>query len=137
MSPETTDVVGAVGAVGAIAAFREKLAAKNPKSDSTATTPLWYLLHLYNKAEKQCYINYMEGAEILVNWLSPIDFQWERYPLALSPSFQVPAFLWSYSLSELCRLLHPISGGKDISQIAKLIILTSIAPLAPALAGKE
>ena len=117
----------------AIAAFRSKLAAANPISElASVPTPLHVLLSIYSKAEIECYKNYMEGAKTLYKYLSPIDYQWDKYPQALAPGFRVPGALASSPIQELSKIIVPKSTPASSvpltvqAQTIKLVILTLI-----------
>lgn len=82
------------------------------KSDSKEATPLWVFLHLYNKARSECYVDRMEGAKILYEWLSPLDIP--EYPTVRhAPS----SFIIGYELTELAKI---VSGYKSANQLEQL-----------------
>lgn len=64
--------------------------------------PLWALLVIYEKANQECYINYMEGFKLLVNWLSPIAYPNHRD----SDYYAASNILRSYESRELSRILN-------------------------------
>lgn len=54
--------------------LRKRIASKEAESLALKTkTPLAVYLTIYANADKECFIEYMYGAELLYNWLSPID----------------------------------------------------------------
>ena len=75
---------------------------KDVTSDDKTPTPLWVLLYIYNTCNHECYTDYMEGAKILVNYLSPIEMP--VLPLTSTP---LPRILINYELTELAQLLVP------------------------------
>lgn len=62
--------------------------------------PLYVLLTIYLKAERECYINYMQGFKALVSWLGPID-------AGISSDFirDYPSILTSYEIQEIASIL--------------------------------
>ena len=91
------------------AAVKARIAAlypdQSPDSGDKTPTPLWVYLEIVNKANTECYINYMQGARDLFNWLAPIDFQLALYPEALDPAVKTPELLGSYYMNELVKIL--------------------------------
>ncbi|PHQ81753.1 MAG: hypothetical protein COB66_01390 [Coxiella sp. (in: Bacteria)] len=83
--------------------LREKLNTSplSTEDHSRHPTPLATFLLIYTKAEKECYIDYMEGARRLVKFLSPISIP--CYP----ESYRVPALLSGYSTYEVAKILLP------------------------------
>lgn len=43
------------------------------KSKAANSTPLSAYVIIYSKASSECYVDYMEGAKLLWDWLSPIE----------------------------------------------------------------
>ena len=89
----------------------ERLAALLKKLEADSLTaidedktpfPLWALLVIYEKANHECYINYMEGFKALVNWLSPIAYPNHRG----SGYYATSNILRSYESRELARILN-------------------------------
>lgn len=64
--------------------------------------PLWALLVIYEKANHECYINYMEGFKALVHWLSPIAYPNHRD----SDYYAASNILRSYESKEISRILN-------------------------------
>jgi len=69
------------------------------------SSPLSLYLTIYSKATHECYINHMEGAKILKDWLGKIDLPTERYPKILNPGFKVPRLLEGHESYELAKIL--------------------------------
>ena len=93
-----------------LAALKAKLESASPAlySDAPGQFPLRCFLLLVNKANYECYINYMEGAEILYQWLTS-DGKYQ-----LSSSFSAEeleqldkpnSLLGSYQLNELTKIM--------------------------------
>jgi len=86
--------------------LQERMAALKSKhdtkvrSDDKTPTPLSVFIHIYIKAEHECYINYMEGAIALADYLSPIAI-----PLMPDIIVHTPRMLCSYELTELAQHL--------------------------------
>ena len=83
-----------------------------PRSElATTSSPLSLYLAIYSKANHECYINYMEGAKLLLNWLAPagtpLDYQVELYPAIEDTSYKVPRLMRGYETGEICSLLEP------------------------------
>lgn len=78
---------------------RQSFADRDPiqKSELADTiTPLKTYLTIYNKAQHECYINYMEGAKILAEWLGPLE---------LVKYSKIPRIHRSYETQELGKIL--------------------------------
>jgi len=67
--------------------------------------PLTSLLVLYTKSYNSLYLNYFEGFQELITWLSPISPS--TYPI-----IHVPRYLLNYEMQELAK-----HTGNHISQI--------------------
>ena len=81
-------------------ALKEKHDTKYKSDDKTAT-PLTAFLCIYSKAQKECFIDYMEGATLLISYLSPISL-----PLNYTTSeSKLPSVLISYEATQLAMLL--------------------------------
>ena len=89
-----------------LAALRES---KNPsiKSTDSSSTSLATFLSIYNKAKDiddtvngSCYTDYMAGAKLLYNWLSPIDI-----PVLPNLPTNVPAVFHQYEVNQLADIL--------------------------------
>lgn len=72
---------------------------------SRSASPLSLYLTIYTKASHECYINYMEGAKVLADWLGKIELPVERYPEILNTNFSVPRLLYGYEQQELAKIL--------------------------------
>jgi len=79
-------------------------------SDSnTNNFPLWVFLYMYQKANHECYIEYMRGAKALANWLGELDF----------PSYEekelnsIPSLLQGYESNQLARILYETYFQKE------------------------
>jgi hypothetical protein len=73
---------------------------------SRTPTSLATYLSLYNKAPRECHLNYMEGAIALAHWLQPIEV-----PLPFSA---VPRLLRTYELWQLAKALAPYTTTNPI-----------------------
>lgn len=63
--------------------------------------PLWALLTIYEKANRECYIDYMKGFKLLLNWLSPI-----AYPNHIDSEYYAKSnVLGGYEVNELGNIL--------------------------------
>lgn len=82
----------------------------NPRStDQTPSTLATFLL-IYSRATRECYIDYMQGAEDLYSWLTcngsvPLDFQVDKFPEIENKNFKVPALLSGYESSKLAEVI--------------------------------
>lgn len=75
---------------------------QSPISDDTSASPLSLYLALYSKASTECYIDYMEGAKVLYNWLTCKGI----IPLVIPPSsVPVPRLCLSYDMVQLAKIL--------------------------------
>lgn len=74
----------------------------SPQSDSTIHSSLSLFLSIYLKSHRLCNQNYMEGAEILYNWLAPHS----TLPL-LSNLPRVPQIFRTYELAYLAKIISP------------------------------
>jgi len=68
-------------------------------------TPLWVFLYLYEKSERECYIEYMRGAKALYKFISPIAFP----DYSARELEKVPTGLQGYTSQELARAIYDIS----------------------------
>ena len=62
-------------------------------TDSNKATPLWVFLYIYSVAERDSYVDYMEGAKTLHSYLTnkgtlPLDYQTNLYPEIDNPNFK-------------------------------------------------
>jgi hypothetical protein len=68
--------------------------------------PLYVFITIYNKATRDCYINYMEGAKILHDWLTDKG----KIPLELpadTPETRVPRLLKGYEMQQVINIINP------------------------------
>lgn len=96
---------------------------------TNSPSPLSLYLSLYNKAAKECYIDNMQGARLLKNWLGKIEYPIEKYPQILASDFSIPHLLESYEMQQLAMILSDYKKNKDLNQLAiasKAIYFTSI-----------
>jgi hypothetical protein len=87
-----------------------KLDDPSPRSDSITPSTLSTFLLIYSKAIKECYIDYMTGAETLHDWLTcnrsvPLDFQVDKFPEIEDKEFKVPALLSGYESHKLAEVI--------------------------------
>ena len=78
-------------------------------ADRAVPTPLWVPLYIYSKATKECYIEYMEGFKLLIDWLGEIE-----YPelSSLDKKFSIPSIFRTYDLQEIAKILSKRSRIK-------------------------
>jgi len=81
----------------------------------TVRTPLPVLLELYNKSSHDCYIDYMEGFKLLLDWLCPTA---EQLYIPSYPSIKnVPALFGGYETSAVATMLSTkLLGRKYTNQ---------------------
>lgn len=98
---------------------------------SVTPTPLRTFLALVNKADKECYVDYMAGAKALYTFLAPIDI-----PDYNSQLYVVPPVLQGYYLWELAKILSPRDIGEDqeswlarLARAEKAILIESLKVL--------
>ncbi|RLE97817.1 MAG: hypothetical protein DRJ63_08595 [Thermoprotei archaeon] len=87
------------------------------RSSALNSTPLWTLLHIYNKAKHECYINNMEGAKALIAYLSPIKLFYSDEYL---DSITIPPMFKTYSLQQLAKYVAGYGDNGDYSDEAML-----------------
>lgn len=100
-----------------------KADAANVSPVSEVTTPhnLYTFLQLYNKANKECYINYMEGASYLLGYLTsggiaPLEVPEDllvKYPQIANPAYKLSNIVAGYERSELATLISSRTYGDD------------------------
>jgi len=56
----------------------------------TTPFPLWALLTIYSKAERECYIDYMAGFKALVDYLGPVVVTRKESPKDYSLLYNYP-----------------------------------------------
>ena len=76
----------------------------SPISDSTTPATLRTFLTIYNKAKSACYVDYMEGAQVLHDWLTsngevPLDNTYAPTPR------KPPALCISYDMLKLGEIV--------------------------------
>lgn len=76
--------------------------------------PLWALLYIYEKSHRQCYIDYMQGFKLLVNWLTPIA--WHH------TDTKYPFLIGGYDAQQIANILNV-----DIDNIIDCM-LTEVLP---------
>lgn len=97
--------------------------------------PLSTFLTIYTKANHSCYINYMEGAKILYNWLTnngkiPLDYQLDKHPRIEDITFTVPRLLnGGYEGSELCKILDKKQHRGDWRRTERAIFFTMLGEI--------
>jgi len=87
----------------------ELKAAKSP-------SPLSLFLHIYSKAQRECYLNYDEGTNCLYNYLTnngtiPLSLPTDKYPEILNPNFKVPSLLRGYENGQVAKII--VGGYED------------------------
>jgi len=87
---------------------------------SLAPTPLWVYLYIYTKADRECYLNYMEGAKALARWLGKIEVP------ADTSDIEIPSLLCNYETQEL----EAITGASQ-----DIIVSTLIEEVIPRMIG--
>ena len=108
-------------------------------STNTTSPTISLILSLYIKAERTCYLNYMQGFKELVSWLTnnrtiPIDFELHKYPDQINSNWQIPFMLSSYASLEIAKVLNftPINNGaylEDLNRVHKAVILYQLNQL--------
>lgn len=119
-----------------IAALKAKIAEQNTSfySDAACSFPIRTFLTLVNKAQRECVIDYMEGARALHYWLTSDS----KYPLTSSFSTEELAelnkpnhLLGSYHLNELTKIMSPSLNNpsylSDSARIHKLMFYELLA----------
>lgn len=79
------------------------------RSDDKTPTPLSAFLRIYLKAEHECYIDYMRGARLLADYLSPIEIP------ATTPFPHVPQLFRTYDIAELAA--HLATDRNDLAEV--------------------
>ena len=111
---------GAATLLSRLAALRET-SNKSPVSECKQATPLATYLLLYSLANKECYIDYMEGARLLKSWLGEIAIPVDTYPEILNPNFKVPSLLSGYESQELATIISGETFGREHTVAANAI----------------
>ncbi len=109
---------------------REQTGISSPRSSDTSSVTLSTFLLLYNKAAKECYIEYSQGAKDLYRWLtfpsSPLDYEVNKFPLIDDPDWKVPATFTGYAQNELATLISGEAYGLEYRRAERAIALTTI-----------
>lgn len=87
---------------------------------SRKPAPLSTFLAIYNKAPRECFVNYMEGAEALHNWLTND----REIPLDLgdtSTKLKIPRLLLGYELTRLTGLIAGSQYGPRFQLVSRAI----------------
>ena len=93
---------------------------------SLAPTPLWVYLYLYTKADRECYLNYMEGAKALARWLGKIEMP---HPILRS----IPKTFYNYETFELAKIVNPTRLAQKQHETEKKIVTCLIEEVMPRL----
>ena len=73
---------------------------------SNKKIPLWVFLHIYNKAQHECYIEYMRGAKELYKWLAFTDTENPGIDFPSIPEdLRVPSALQGYESQALAQVI--------------------------------
>lgn len=105
-----------------MAQLRKKAKDTNPcaYSEVRTTSPLSLFLAIYTKASTECYVDHMQGAKVLLDWLTvgnmPLDYNTAKYPQIEDTSFILPRLLTGYDAGELAKLLAPQSKYSDFNE---------------------
>lgn len=94
-----------------LAAVREKAV---EDSKLPEPFPLAAVLAIYNKAPRECYIDYLQGATALVDALAPIDIP------AVPEAFVIPDLLGGYELDQLARLISDQDKQFNLTYLVKV-----------------
>ena len=86
------------------AALRAELAARdpNPRSELDTPTSLATFLLIYSRAEHECYVDYMQGAKDLAEWLAPIEYPDFAF---IDDRYKVPSLLKGYSSIQIAEII--------------------------------
>jgi len=100
-------------------------------SKDTSATCVKTILIIYTKARHECYIDYMEGIKLLLNYLKPIEVPEHILNKAnlIDSSAHLPTYLINYETTELAKLLTNYTANKslkDIRLMEKIIVLTAL-----------
>ena len=101
-------------------------------SEDKTPTPLWVFLYIYNSANSECYINYMDGAEKLVRYLSPIEM-----PVLPLTSLPLPRIVLGYELTALAQLLSPTLTISNINESLTAVRVAELAIIQETLANAQ
>lgn len=96
--------------VTATLSLAERMAAVREKhntsylSEATTSISLEDFVRMYNKAGRQCYIDYMEGAKALHKFLSPIII-----PSDIIFTGSTPAVIHAYEVGAVASIFYPVT----------------------------
>jgi hypothetical protein len=110
-------------------AIRDKLDTSIASDDDTPF-PFASFLLIYTKSREHCYVEYMEGAKILLDWLGTIEYP--DYAVSLAPT--IPDLLRGYESDQLCKIL--VGNPTDLEAMdimTKLILHTMYRDVLPEL----
>lgn len=84
------------------------------KHKDTANTPfpLDKFLLLYTKGHKECFVEYMQGAKALYEWLAPLEFP--DYP-DIDCNFKIPPLLMGYDSQQVAGIVSEYRKNYDLA----------------------
>jgi len=89
---------------------QESQASEIPEPVAYSPTPVWLPLYLYCKAERECYINHMEGFKALVSWLIKDSFICYDLEKPGEP-VEIPPLFYGYTFQEVSKhLIIPVDN---------------------------
>lgn len=100
----------------------------SPISESTTPVTLATYLAIYHKAKSACYVDHMEGAQVLHDWLTsngdvPLDTTYEP------TSLRVPSLCCSYDILQLGKIVGITRLAADTCPaVARIYTLEVIRP---------
>lgn len=100
----------------------------SPISDSTTPVTLATYLAIYHKARRACYVDYMEGAQVLHDWLTskgevPLNTTYEP------TSLRVPSLCCSYDILQLGKIVGITGKATDTcNAVARIYTLEVLRP---------
>lgn len=96
--------------------------------EPTIRTPLYVFLHIYYKAQHECYIDYMHGAKLLYQWLStpevPIDYQEALYLQISNSNYFLSCIADKYTVNKLAEILARGTSGAAFTKAHRAILIT-------------
>lgn len=84
----------------------------NSLAPSPTPTSLKLFLDLYSKAERECNLNYMEGAKALHAWLTSPEYPVLTFTVT-RPVQTCPSILGSYKIGELAGIITDYRNDTD------------------------
>lgn len=87
-------------------------------NNSNKSIPLWVFLYMYEKAEHECYIEYMRGAKALYRWLASEDGI--AFPIVSVENIKIPSSLQGYSSQELAKIILENSFSPEVINVELL-----------------